>query len=329
MEQGTAIARVNGLIGAGQYAEAARLLIGAAAGGDVAAIAGLAQARIAGNLIRRDLAAARDLLRRAGAAGDRDSALLHASFLAAGVGGPADWAGALASIRTLAPSEPRAAAQLRLLDAMDLDAEGFPVRAPETRLLAEAPHAVAVDNFVSEAEGRYLQRQVEAALEPSTVVDPATGRMVSHPVRRSDAAMFGVFAEDLVVNAINRRMAALSGTAPAQGEPLQLLRYRPGGEYKPHMDALPSEPNQRILTILIYLSDGYRGGETQFPRTGLSFRGRRGDALLFRNATEDGQADPLSIHAGLPVTSGTKIIASRWIRARPFTYPPPKPFLDL
>jgi prolyl 4-hydroxylase len=154
--------------------------------------------------------------------------------------------------------------------------------------------------------------------------------MIPHPVRRSDAAVFGVHAEDLVVNALNRRIAAVTGTRLDQGEPLQLLRYRTGGEYRPHMDALPpAEPNQRILTMLVYLSEDYEGGETGFPRARISFRGRMGDALLFRNVTADGSPDPLTLHAGLPVSRGEKLIASRWIRERRFSYPPPPPILDL
>ncbi|HEU0134522.1 MAG TPA: 2OG-Fe(II) oxygenase, partial [Allosphingosinicella sp.] len=99
--------------------------------------------------------------------------------------------------------------------------------------------------------------------------------------------------------------------------------------YKPHMDALPAEPNQRILTALLYLSEDYEGGETSFPRTGLSYRGAAGDALIFSNVGADGRADPLALHAGLPVTRGTKYLASRWIRAARFTYPPPQPLLNL
>jgi prolyl 4-hydroxylase len=161
------------------------------------------------------------------------------------------------------------------------------------------------------------------------VVDPATGQLIPHPIRRSEAAVFGVLAEDLVVNALNRRIAAMSGTRLDQGEPLQLLRYRPGGEYRTHMDALPAEPNQRVLTVLVYLSDDYEGGETSFPHAAITFRGKTGDALLFRNAGADGRPDPLSLHAGLPVTRGAKYLASRWIRAGRFTYPPPRPILDL
>jgi prolyl 4-hydroxylase len=321
--------RIDALLNGGRHAEAARLLIAAAAAGETAALAQLAMWRIAGSIVRRDLAKARALLAAAAAKGDIASALLHASFLASGTGGEAQWAAALAALETLAGRAPQAAAQLRLIGKMDLDSDGFPARPVELRPLADKPCAAVAEGFLSAAECTWLIAAAEPQFQPSVVVDPATGRMVPHPMRSSDAAMFGVFAEGPAVNAINRRLAALSGTMPAQGEPLQVLRYRPGGEYKPHMDALPAEPNQRILTILVYLSDDYDGGETRFVRTGLTFRGKPGDALLFRNAGPDGRADPLSLHAGLPVTRGVKYLGSRWIRAAAFTYPPPRPLLDL
>ena len=83
-------------------------------------------------------------------------------------------------------------------------------------------------------------------------------------------------------------------TTTGQGEPLQLLRYGPGGEFKPHHDAEKEGGNQRILTGLVYLSDDYDGGETQFTRTDFSFRGRKGDILLFSNVRADGRPDPLA-----------------------------------
>lgn len=329
MAAGGTLAQVQRLLGEQRFAEAAPLLLRAAQSGDPAAEAALAQWRIAGTIVRRDLAEARRLLASAGAKGDRESALLHSYFLAAGVGGPDDWPGALAGLARLAPGEPRAAAQLRLIERMDLGPDGFPKRPPPVRPLSTSPRAAACERFLTAGECAYLRQAGEPALQPSAVVDPKTGAMVPHPVRSSDAATFGVFAEDLVINALNRRIASVSGTKLEQGEPLQLLRYRSGGEYKPHMDALPAEPNQRILTALVYLSDDYEGGETHFPRTGLSYRGAAGDALVFRNVGADGRADPLTLHAGLPVTSGAKYLASRWIRAQRFTYPPPRPLLGL
>jgi prolyl 4-hydroxylase len=181
----------------------------------------------------------------------------------------------------------------------------------------------------SPTECNFLIAEAEPWLQPSVVVDPASGRHLRNPIRTSDGMAFGHVQEGPAIHALNRRIAAATGTDARQGESLQILRYRPGQEYKPHFDALAGEANQRILTMLVYLNDDYEGGETLFLRTGLRFKGRKGDALLFRNALEDGRADEMTQHAGLPVVAGEKIIASRWIRARPFVFPPPPPLLNL
>ena len=70
------------------------------------------------------------------------------------------------------------------------------------------------------------------------------------------------------------------------------------------------------MTTLIYLNEDYAGGETAFVKAGLKVRGRQGDALVFVSSLSNGDLDPLSEHAGLPVRNGTKYLASRWIRER-------------
>jgi prolyl 4-hydroxylase len=320
--------QVHALVEARRLPDAASLLMDAATRGDADAMMELAHWRIAGDIVRRDLAAARLLLGRAASAGSNDAALLHAQFLASGTGGADDWAAAVSIIEALARNVPEARAQLALIQKMAVDHAGYPSLAARAEPLSESPFVTTLAGLLTPAECRYIRDVGEAALQPSVVVDPATRRLIPHPIRTSDGTAFGVYAEDLVVNAINRRIAAASSTTIAQGEPLQLLRYQGGQEYRPHMDALPAEQNQRVLTMLLYLSDDYVGGETHFPRTGLSFRGKAGDALLFRNVTADGRADAMSLHAGLPVTQGTKLIATRWIRRERFTYPPPQPLLD-
>ena len=154
-------------------------------------------------------------------------------------------------------------------------------------------------------------------LEPSSIVDPHTGRARPDPVRTSDAAVIGPVRENLVIRALNLRIAAASGTAVEQGEALAVLRYSPGQRYHPHHDALPGAANQRLWTMLVYLNQGYGGGETVFPATGLSVRGRSGDGLLFRNCGAEGGIDAMARHAGQPVTAGTKWLCTRWIRQRP------------
>jgi prolyl 4-hydroxylase len=70
--------------------------------------------------------------------------------------------------------------------------------------------------------------------------------------------------------------------------------------------------------MLVWLNEEYEGGETWFNTPQLALKGQAGDAILFHNLGNDGRRDPLSAHAGLPVTAGEKLLASKWIRQRAF-----------
>ena len=251
---------------------------------------------------------ARGLFGRAGEAGRHDAAVIHCNLTASS----GDWREGLRLLAELARGDLRCRRQFELIRAMDLSAT------LTGEVVSDAPHLTFFPGLFSTEECRYLIDAAAPMLAPSVVVDPKSGAQRPDPVRVCDSAGFTLPLENPAVHALNQRIAAASGTAWAQGEPLQVLRYRPGGEYKPHFDALPGLANQRILTMIIWLNDGYEGGETWFAKTGVKIKGRVGDALLFRNALADGSRDPNAGHAGLPVTSGEKWIASRWIRARPF-----------
>ena len=152
----------------------------------------------------------------------------------------------------------------------------------------------------------------------STIQDPVTRRAIEHPHRKSNSTNFGPTEADLVVTAVGRRIARLTGTASEAGEPLHILQYAPGDQFRLHHDAIRGASNPRVSTALVYLNDGYEGGETVFPELGIRFAGRRGDMLIWRNADAQGRALPETVHAGEPVRAGEKWVASRWIRARPF-----------
>jgi len=254
---------------------------------------------------------ARDLFGRAAESGSRNAAIIYCNLTASQV----DWGQGLRLLRGLARTSPRCRRELDLVEAM---APGPP---PAGEVMSEAPHLTLFRSLFTPAECNYLIGAASPMLEPSVVIDAASGRQRPDPVRISDGVGFTLPLENPAVHALNRRIAAASGTNVAQGEPLQVLRYRPGGEYKPHFDAIPGFSNQRVLTMLVWLNAAYEGGETMFVRTGAKLKGRIGDALLFRNALPDGTRDPDAGHAGLPVTRGEKLIASRWIRARPFQQP--------
>lgn len=301
------------LIAAGRQAEAILLVHRRAAGGDPSAWFVLAcwKWREAGG--PGGLGQARALFAQAGSAGHRESAACTTNLLANGVAGERDWPGALARLRSEARSDPGRKAASKLLARMRLTPEGDPAKLGPPRLLCEAPEVRLFPRLFTPAECDHLARTAAPNLEPSTVVDPDTGRPELDPIRTSDGFELPWHSEDPAVHALNRRLAAATGTSVGQGEPLQVLRYSPGQQYRLHLDAVPGLRNQRILTALVYLNDGYGGGGTAFPKAGLTVEGGKGDVLVFRNASADGRPDPLSVHAGLPVASGTKLLASRWI----------------
>jgi prolyl 4-hydroxylase len=280
-----------------------------------------AAARLRGDGGVRDPAGARELFRRAAGAGRADAAAIYVNFLAAGVGGPRRWSEALRLLATLARSNPRSRAELERVEAMALDSAGDPLSVPEGERLCEAPAVTRFAGLFSPDECAWLAAAAGPMLEPAVVVEPGTGRQVRDPVRVCDSVGFTWPLENPAVHALNRRLAAASGTAVEQGEPLQVLRYRPGGEYKPHFDAIPGFANQRTMTFLVWLNEDYEGGETFFPTPGLRLKGQAGDGILFRNTGADGRRDPAAGHSGLPVVRGEKLIASRWIRERAFEMP--------
>jgi prolyl 4-hydroxylase len=278
-------------------------------------------AEAASRLRSGDPAAARSLFARAAAAGSREAAVIYTNFVAAGVGAPPDWPRGLALLRELARSGRRSALELAVVEAMELRADGAPATIPAGETLCDRPTILRFDALFTPGECRYLAGAAAPMLEPAVVVDPATGGQRPDPLRVCDGAGFTSPLETLAVHALNRRIAAASGTAPEQGEPLQVLRYRPGGEYRSHFDAIPGFANQRAMTMLVWLNQGYEGGETRFETPHLSLKGGAGDAILFRNIGPDGRRDPAAAHAGLPVRSGEKLIASRWIRERRYEVP--------
>ena len=107
-------------------------------------------------------------------------------------------------------------------------------------------------------------------------------------------------------------------------ERLQLVHYDVGQQYTPHHDfAIPDTDfgqHSRFATILFYLNDVPKGGETSFPRwmNGenkdiLKVKPEVGKAILFYNQLPDGNYDERSQHAALPVKEGEKWLTNLWV----------------
>ena len=318
MPQPDIVERANALLGAGQAQAAVDCLIDAAKRDNPDALHELALWHVYGHPVPRSFAAARGLYEKAGIAGHKAAALTHAVFVAIGAGGPADWRTALALVEKAAAHDPAAARQRDLIAAMALTPAGAPASLFALESLSVSPKVAVARALFTPNECDHIVALSAPKMVPSVVVDPATHRQVPHPIRTSEGAVLGPIQQDLVIHALDRRIAAISGTRVEQGEPLTVLRYVPAQQYRLHHDCLPGEPNQRVMTAIIYLSDDYDGGATQFPAIDTEFRGAIGDAILFVNTLAEGRVDERSRHAGMPVTRGEKWVCTRWIRSRDF-----------
>lgn len=82
-------------------------------------------------------------------------------------------------------------------------------------------------------------------------------------------------------------------------ERFRFYRYDPGEQFAPHRDGAFRRDNGEIslLTFMVYLSDGFTGGETNFPQTSIT--PELGMALVFEH--------PI-VHEGAAVISGRKYV---------------------
>ena len=65
----------------------------------------------------------------------------------------------------------------------------------------------------------------------------------------------------------------------------------------------------RDYSILLYLNEGYIGGEIDFPNFGLKFQPKKGLLLAF-------PSDARYVHAARPVTAGTRYALVSWAAAK-------------
>ena len=190
-----------------------------------------------------------------------------------------------------------------------------------------APRIVLFGNLLSADECEQMIEMSRGKLARSSVVNNETGAYDIHPYRTSDGTYFDRGENDLIQR-IEQRIADLVQYPEENGEPIQILHYKPGGEYKPHYDYFdPRQPGneqvltqggQRIATLVMYLNDVETGGSTVFPEVGIDVLPRRGNAVYFAYCSETGALDSRSLHGGSPVGGGEKWIATKWFRERQY-----------
>jgi prolyl 4-hydroxylase len=183
------------------------------------------------------------------------------------------------------------------------------------------PRVVVFGGLLSAEECQGLMDQARPRLLRSETVDNATGGSEVNVARTSDG-MFFERGESPLIQRIEQRIAELLNWPVSHGEGLQVLRYRPGAEYRPHHDYFdPKHPGslpilarggQRVATLVMYLNTPQAGGATTFPDVGLQVAPVRGNAVFF--SYDRAHPSTLTLHGGAPVVQGEKWVATKWLR---------------
>jgi hypothetical protein len=198
---------------------------------------------------------------------------------------------------------------------------------PNGQQISSGPTIFEFKKLMSEEECDYVVGLAGPLVRHTQVFNPLTGTLQMNSVRTASEAPFWLVDQNLTVHCLNVRLAKAAGLPLSCGETMNILMYRQSEEYRPHFDffsenvqSIPdfAKSGQRIRTLLTYLNDDFIAGQTHFLSSGLKYRGRVGDAVLFYNVLEDGTPDRTTKHAGLPVEQGVKWLVSKWFRERDY-----------
>lgn len=177
-------------------------------------------------------------------------------------------------------------------------------------------------NFISDEEANYILEKSKKKFEDSSVVGGYDTK-----IRKSKTCWLD--KSDTKIREIIKRVCDIHNHPIENAEDLQVVKYDPNGYYNEHHDSCCDENEKcvdfnnrggnRIITMVIYLNDGFSGGATRFTNLKKDIKPEKCSGILFHpmNKKKD-KCHHNALHAGLPILEGKKYIANVWIREREF-----------
>ena len=206
-----------------------------------------------------------------------------------------------------------------------------PYQSYNIHIFSSSPLIVYIKNFLSASEAQHLIDLSDSRWQLSTIFN--NGEEVHDPaIRNSSKALI---ERDSIVQCIEQRALSLQGwPRDTFIERLWTQKYGMGGHYVHHFDwATASKAARRVSSFMVYLAANCTGGGTNFPRIsrpkgqqwnnllekegedgaeGVTFRAVAGNAVFWMNFDAEGRGYQETIHAGMPVKSGSKVGLNIW-----------------
>jgi prolyl 4-hydroxylase len=184
-----------------------------------------------------------------------------------------------------------------------------------------------LENLITEEEVNYIVQQASDKYEESTVVAGPSGLKINKNARDSKTAWLS--KNDPIIRNIMLKVCKETGKSIENCEDLQVVKYESAGYYRPHHDSCCDDTEncdrfregsgQRVRTCVIYLTNEFEGGATEFPLLNIQLKPNKGSGVLFHPMNKDeSKCHPKALHAGMTIINGIKIIANVWIREKEF-----------
>lgn len=191
--------------------------------------------------------------------------------------------------------------------------------------LHTAPLLIEIDDFLTHEECDSVINIQWGFREAEFMVDGVPRRLSSRNSSYTfDALNVLSDIRQKVIDFCNPRLSQFD-MKDTNYEQLSIQRYQVGQRYEPHFDffnvpwiSTPPIENDRVATLIIYLNDDFKGGDTTFPRLNIDVNPKKGKAAYFDYSTTDEAERSNTIHGGSEVLEGTKYIITSWIRKYPY-----------
>ena len=184
---------------------------------------------------------------------------------------------------------------------------------------AEKLQLYTIPRFLSDDECNLLVELTSTSLRPSTI---STGDR-DQGYRTSTTCELSRMSAP-IVGAVDERIARTLGIQLSFSECIQAQRYEVGQQFKQHTDyfepgtteydTFAATMGNRTWTFMVYLNEVERGGGTRFISIDHTIQPKKGMAVVWNNLKPDGTPNPFTLHAGLPVELGFKVVITKWFR---------------